>query len=165
MNLSRLPRTGALSPCRALGVILILVAGLVCPAVSWSADAAQGDLHKYMKPQVVTELDWKLLDVQFSLASVKHWDDFGLISSVSVWRIPESEIVGVVFSINDDAYAKATADQLNKAFDSAVHTVYEIARADLPELHPDKDIHAAFVVVDMSKTVGEFVNGKLTVAK
>lgn len=131
----------------------------------FAKDAGKSDLQKYMKPRVVTELDWKLLDVQFSLRNVKHWDDYGLIDSASVWRIPKTAMVGVVFTVNSDAYAKSDKGMLTKGFNSALDVFYNVAKADLPELNKAKDIHAVFINTNVNKTVGEYVNGKLEVVR
>lgn len=143
--------------------VLITCAFLSGP--SSAKDVKKGDLQKYMKPKVVTELDWKLLDVQFSLRNVKHWDKYGLIESASVWRIPKTAMVGVVFTVNSDAYAKSDKGMLTKGFTSALDVFYNVAKADLPELDKAKDLHAVFVNTNVNKSVGEYVNGELKVVR
>ena len=148
-----------------LSAAFLLIACGFLPGASFAKDAGRSDLQKYMKPKVVTELDWKLLDVQFSLKNVKHWDTYGLIESASVWRIPKTSMLGVVFTVNSDAYAKSDKKMLTKGFTSALEAFYNVAKADLPELDKAKDIHAVFVNTNVNKSVGEYVNGKLEVVR
>ena len=143
----------------------LLIACTFLSAPAFAKDAGNSDLQKYMKPKVVTELDWKLLDVQFSMRNVKHWDDYGLIESAAVWRIPKTALVGVVFTVNSDAYAKSDKGMLTKGFTSALDVFYNVARADLPELDKAKDLHAVFIDTNVNKTVGEYVDGKLKVVR
>lgn len=148
-----------------LSAVLLMIAGICLSGISYAKNAKKSDLEKYLKPRVVTELDWKLLDVQFSMRNVKHWDDFGLIESASVWRIPKTAMVGVVFTVNSDAYAKSDKGMLTKGFTSALDVFYNVAKADLPELNKAKDLHAVFVNTNVNKTVGEYLNGKLNVVR
>lgn len=149
-----------------ISAILVISLLLSYSGVS-SAESDKSGINRYLKPKEVTELDWILLTVSVeSLSQINKWDNFGLITSVSIYRRNLEAPVGMTFTVDSNSYLGSDNDRLKKVFESVVTAVYRIIKISLPELDLSKDIYANFMLVGGSrKQIGEFKKGEIVFSK
>ncbi|MBC2713828.1 MAG: hypothetical protein HF978_00795 [Desulfobacteraceae bacterium] len=141
-----------------LFLIIIVNLGIVCPS---SAFQNESPLKKYMEPANISKLDWLLLNVQISSFTGKiAWDEYGLISSVSLYSAKGGRKVGMTFVANKEAYIKVEQHVIDKVFLYAINSVTEIIRHTIPEIKKE-NIYANLVVIHYSGIQLIFENGKL----
>lgn len=129
----------------------------------------RNEMQKYLQPFQITKLDWILLRAQtesFSQLGKGAWDDFGLVTSISVYRIYLSAPIGMTFTIDNGAYLKLQRDILAKVFEYAVNEAYNILHHSIPEANLQSDVYANFVLMGgTGAIVAEFKGGRIVFLK
>ncbi len=111
----------------------------------------------------ITKLDWILLRIQAeTFSQAIKWDDFGLISSISVYSTRRSSPIGMTFTVNKKQYLRMQKGILSKVFSNVVRGAYEIIKYSLPEINLRTDIYANFVLIGGTGIIAEFQDGKIT---
>lgn len=142
-----------------------LMVFLFLPFSIYSADTDKGGIERYLKPIEITELDWILLRISIeSLSRIDKWDEFGLVTSVSLYKTNLDAAVGMTFTVNNNSYIRSDSDRLKKVFEYVVTSVCQIIKHSVPELDRSKDIYANFILVGgTGKIVGEFKKGTVII--
>ncbi len=150
---------GVINRAAAVCVVFFFIR-TVCVAQGLANDAMQ----KYLQPAELSKLDWILLGAQarsFSDLRKGTWDDFSLVTSISVYSVQGSAPIGMTFTLDKSVYIRLPQETLAKVFTDVVHSAYGILRHSLPEARIQTDIYANFVLIGTNEIVAEFNQGSV----
>lgn len=144
---------------------LAIVAIVLLAAIPMAAAETTSSLKKYLGPAEITKLDWLLLQAQvFSFRNDIRWDDYTLVSSVSLYAINQLGLVGMTFIINKESYISLSDNTAKKIFANAVYSTSGILASSIPEVEGGANVYATFAVMG-GGLVAEYEHGQVSLRR